>query len=203
VDPFIVVGLGNPGAEYDGTRHNVGFAVIDVLCTKLRAHLKPGKGEYWGGRGRIGEREILLAKPTTYMNNSGIAVEELLHATGSSVENLLIIADDFALPLGTLRVRARGSDGGHNGLASIIGQLGTMEFPRLRCGIGQQATPAGKEKADFVLSPFTAEELKAVDAMIVQAANIVCECVTGGIIRAMNRSNVRLSDPGTGNTQEF
>lgn len=202
MDPVIIVGLGNPGAEYEGTRHNVGFAVTDELLRRLHMQAKPGRGEYWIGRGRVGETDVVLAKPVTYMNNSGTAVGELLQLTGSPVANLIVITDDFAIPLGTIRIRTRGSDGGHNGLASIILQLGTSEFPRIRCGIGRETLPPGEEKAEFVLSQFVADEKSAVAEMIQQAADAALECITGGIGKAMTKFNVRRPTAGTGNTQD-
>ncbi len=202
MDPVIIAGLGNPGAEYEGTRHNLGFAVVDELSRRLRTQWKPGKGEYWFSRGRIGGTDIVLAKPVTYMNNSGTAIGELLELTGSPVHNLIVVADDFALPLGSIRIRAGGSDGGHNGLASIILQLGTVNFPRIRCGIGQEKLPPGEEKAEFVLSQFAPDEKSAVAEMILQATDAAIECVTGGIAKAMTRFNVRPPAPGSGKTQD-
>ena len=186
---MLVVGLGNPGWEYEKTRHNVGFRVIDELCARFRKELSPGKGDYAFALASAGGKDIVLVKPLTFMNNSGVAVVDALEKFGMSVGELLVVSDDFALPLGTLRLREAGSDGGHNGLSSVIYQLGTEQFARLRCGIGKESAPAGEERAEFVLAPFDDEELAAVTAMIPRAADGVIECVTAGIARAMTKVN--------------
>ncbi len=188
-DTTIVIGLGNPGWEYEHSRHNLGFMVVDELCRRLKKDLGPGKGEYAFTHCIVSGREIQLVKPLTYMNNSGIAVVDVLELAGGSPGNLLVISDDFALPLGTLRLRTSGSDGGHNGLYSVIYHLGTEDFPRLRCGIGKELMPLKSERADFVLSPFDEDERAAATAMVSRAADAVIECVTSGIDRAMNIVN--------------
>jgi PTH1 family peptidyl-tRNA hydrolase len=192
VDPIIVVGLGNPGTEYDWTRHNVGFKVIDELARRFKISIRPGRGDYLFAACRVSGKEVVLVKPLTYMNNSGIAVSELLEKYSAGLHELMLVADDFALPLGTIRVRTKGSDGGHNGLSSIIYQLNTNEFARIRCGIRREIMPPKERMAEFVLSPFEREERETVDAMIAKAADAVVEFTTTGIAKTMNKFNTRL-----------
>ncbi len=187
MDPVIVVGLGNPGSEYEGTRHNIGFEVVDELTRRFKTSLKSGRGEYLFAS----RREFVLVKPLTYMNNSGTAVVEALERFESSISSLIIVADDFALPLGTIRIRTKGSDGGHNGLASIIYQLNSNEFARVRCGIQKEVMPPKHRMAEFVLSPFEPEERDKVKEMVVQAADAAVECAVSGIARAMTRFNTK------------
>jgi peptidyl-tRNA hydrolase, PTH1 family len=189
VAPLVVVGLGNPGAEYEGTRHNVGFQVIDELARRVKSRLKRGDGDYLFSLCRMDGRNLVLVKPLTYMNNSGQAALGVLERFAAPIENLMVIADDFALPLGVIRVKPKGSDGGHNGLYSIIYTLGSNEFPRIRCGIQQEAMPGKNEKADFVLSAFEPGEIEAVNAMVVRAADAALEFGRTGIARTMNLYN--------------
>jgi PTH1 family peptidyl-tRNA hydrolase len=161
-----IIGLGNPGSEYDGTRHNIGFAVLDELAAHYKIGFRAGRGEYsYATNG-----DCLLVKPMTYMNNSGIAVKEVLDWFKLAARDLLVVFDDFHLPLGSLRLREKGSPAGHNGLASIIWHLNSDEFPRLRCGIGHETNPA--DKADFVLSRFDRQELETVQKMVAAACDI-------------------------------
>jgi peptidyl-tRNA hydrolase, PTH1 family len=166
----LIVGLGNPGARYDRTRHNVGYRVID----RLR------KGEPLPS--------VRLLKPeTVFMNESGGPVAELARKNGIGPAEILVICDDFSLPLGRLRIRLKGSSGGHNGLNSILTTLGTPAIPRLRVGIGP--VPAGEDPADFVLKSFARGEEKAVNAVIEKAAEAARMAVTGGSETAMNTFN--------------
>jgi PTH1 family peptidyl-tRNA hydrolase len=187
VDPIVIVGLGNPGFEYEETRHNVGFRVVDVLCGRFKKRLKPGKGEYLFSTLEIDSRQVALVKPLAMMNNSGLAVVEFLDEIKGSQQHLVVIVDDFALPLGTIRVRAKGSDGGHNGLYSIIYHLQSNAFARIRCGIKQEVMPPKSEMAGFVLSSFDRRERTIVDRMVGQAADAAVEIVRSGISRAMNK----------------
>ena len=189
MDPVIIVGLGNPGFEYEETRHNVGFLIADVVVVKLKQKFKPGRGEYFIASGSFGGNEVVVVKPLTMMNNSGIAVVDVLERHAVSLQSLVVVLDDFAIPLGTLRLRQKGSDGGHNGLASLIYQLGSHDFGRIRCGIGREVMPPKREMAKFVLSPFDREEKPVVEEMVVRAANAVLEIVRSGFSRAMNLYN--------------
>jgi PTH1 family peptidyl-tRNA hydrolase len=166
----LVVGLGNPGKSYASTRHNVGRRVVEYLEKK-----KP-EGVY-------------LLIPEVFMNTSGVPVAQLVRKKGFLPENVLIVSDDFELPLGSLRIRLKGSSGGHNGLQSVLENLGTQNVPRLRLGIGP--VPEGEDPADFVLKPFASGEKKRVDEAIQQAAEAVSVATTEGIETAMNRFNKR------------
>lgn len=196
MDPILVVGLGNPGTEYECTRHNVGFRVIDELARRLKTPWKPGKGEYSFASRSVGGKDVVLGKPLTYMNNSGLAVSDLLERYHVGLQDMIVVVDDFALPLGTIRVRAGGSDGGHNGLSSIIYSLNTDGFSRIRCGIGQEAMPPKENMAEFVLSPFESEEMDRVEKMVARAADAALEFVESGIGQTMNRFNRRADDSG-------
>ena len=189
MEPIVVVGLGNPGTEYAGTRHNIGFTVVDRLSGRWKRKFTPGKGEYHLAHAELLEHEIILVKPLTYMNNSGMAVADVIDRYSVPLSSLLVVVDDFALPLGTLRLRPAGSDGGHNGLASIIYQLQSDEFARLRCGIGRTGMPPGEPMAEFVLSRYDPDELETAGKMVERAADAVTEFVKGGIADAMNRFN--------------
>ncbi len=187
-----LVGLGNPGWEYEGTRHNIGFAVVESLSLFLDIPIRGGGGCYRSGSGTIAGKNVLLAQPSTFMNNSGEAVLEIVERHGVGLRELLVIADDFHLPLGALRLRANGSDGGHNGLYSIIYHLNTGEFPRLRCGIGSQSMPAvKKELASFVLAPFSSDEREPVRELVERARDAAIESVKEGLEAAASRFNRR------------
>ena len=177
-----IVGLGNPGRRYAGTRHNAGFLVLDEVCRRWRVTPRDGDGPYDVAESRFGnpERLVLLVAPMTYMNNSGEAVRDIVDRYHLEPRALLIVLDDFWLPLGTLRFRSKGSDGGHHGLESIIAALGTDEIPRLRLGIGQPTMPPKSMMADFVLSTFEASECEAVAHMITRSADAVEEFAQHG-----------------------
>jgi peptidyl-tRNA hydrolase, PTH1 family len=186
----IIVGLGNPGSEYTLTRHNVGFSVINAIVEKTGAVMKPGKGEYVYASIRVNGQPVLLVKPMTYMNNSGLAVQDVIEYYHALPEELLIILDDFSLPLGTIRIRERGSDGGHNGLYSIIYQLRSEEIPRLRCGIASDTMPVEKWKmADFVLTRFERSEQPKTEQMIFEARDAALMTVGGEIQNVMTLYN--------------
>jgi PTH1 family peptidyl-tRNA hydrolase len=188
---YIFVGLGNPGREYDGTRHNVGFAVVDLVEQKLERSLgwRAGKGDYYYAKGVLAGAEVVLVKPTTYMNLSGRAVRDVLAFFKSEISEVVVICDDIAIPTGSLRLRLRGSDGGHNGLTSVIYETGSDEFPRLRCGVGNDF-PKG-DQARYVLSKFKASEQDIVDIMISRAADGCSEIIKKGADKAMNTINMK------------
>ncbi|HLA24253.1 MAG TPA: aminoacyl-tRNA hydrolase [bacterium] len=185
----LIVGLGNPGRRYRGTRHNVGWEVIARLAERAGIRVNEDEGFAEVGRGTIGSRRVLLARPFTYMNVSGEAVRDLRRRHRLRPEDILVLVDDIDLPLGRLRLRAAGSAGWHNGLKSVIEALGTTEFPRLRVGIG--SPPLGIDPADFVLTRFTAEEERMVHESLERAAEAVELAVTEGLPAAMNRFNAR------------
>ncbi|MDH7515270.1 MAG: aminoacyl-tRNA hydrolase [Bacteroidota bacterium] len=184
---FCVVGLGNPGARYAATRHNVGFAVIAELAMRFHAEPERDEGDCRITAVSYAETALLLCRPWTYMNRSGEAVARLVREGRIDPSRTLIVLDDIALPLGSLRIRRAGSSGGHRGLASIIGAIGTEDIPRLRCGIGPLAI--GIEAAEFVLAPFEPHELAAVHDMIDRAASAVESILREGWERAMSRWN--------------
>lgn len=185
----MIVGLGNVGREFEGTRHNVGFMVVDQVASKFKRNFLPGKGEYSLCEiSHAGEDHVLL-KPATFMNNSGMAVRDATNRFEIQLEDLLVVCDDFNIPLGELRLREGGSDGGHNGVYSIIYHLNDDSFPRLRCGIGTEEVTPGKDMADFVLSKFRAEEILEVEKMVKDAADAVFVFINEGMETAMNRFN--------------
>lgn len=178
----VIIGLGNPGSEYQHTRHNIGFDIVDAVAAERRIVFDAGRGEFLIARGSYRENEFALIKPLTYMNNSGIAVVEVLNNFGVTGENLLVVVDDFHIPLGILRLRRQGSSGGHNGLYSIMYHLQSENFPRLRFGIGSENMPKQKSgMADFVLSQFAHEELDIVRTGIIEARNKILEIIFEGI----------------------
>ncbi|MHB0912037.1 MAG: aminoacyl-tRNA hydrolase [Armatimonadota bacterium] len=181
----LIVGLGNPGREYHGTRHNVGFEVIDALAKRHRIQVRSRRGKALIGTGSIEGEPVILAKPTTFMNLSGQAVGDLARRHRLNAEDIVVICDDVNLPLGKLRIRAKGSAGGHNGLKSIIHSLGTQDFPRVRVGIG---TPR-RDMVDHVLSRFARAERPAVQESVEAAANAVEAILKSGIEAAMNSFN--------------
>lgn len=192
---WLVVGLGNPGQRYHLTRHNIGFNVIDLLAKQYRIKMTQHKYHAVMGSGQIDEADVVLAKPLTYMNRSGTAVRELLSGLKLPVSDLIVISDDFHLPVGTIRVRRQGSSGGHHGLESVIEQLGTSQFNRLRIGIGE---PEEAEVTEFVLGNFYREESALVEESIGNAALAVKEIVERGINEAMNRFNKKVAQSNTG-----
>ena len=184
----LIVGLGNPGPEYAGTRHNAGFMVIDRLLAGFPAgrfeERHTASSSVWAGKFR--GRALLLQKPLTFMNLSGQAVALLARRSGIQPESILVISDDLDLPVGRLRLCNGGADGGHNGLKSIIAELGSSSFRRLRIGIGR---PKPGETVDYVLSKFEGEEERRFEASLAAAAEAVRTVLTGGMARAMNRFN--------------
>ena len=184
----LVVGLGNIGKQYQGTRHNVGMEVLDIVAKSLDTLPQPLDELYEWSLARYESNIITLMKPRTYMNRSGLAVRAILERTGLLPEQMLVLVDDFNLPLGKIRIRKSGSDGGHNGLASIIEVIGTEEFPRLRLGIGP--VPENTSTTDFVLSPFEPEEEKQKQKMLAFAAEAVMFAVHNRLDTVMNKYNV-------------
>lgn len=183
----LVVGLGNPGKEYLRSRHNVGFLVIDLLAKRTGIRLRRRKSASMG-ESSIGQEPVLLAKPMTFMNRSGDAVGPIFGRLRLLPTDLLVVYDDLDLPFGKLRLRPRGSSGGHNGMKSIIASLETEDFPRLRIGIGRPENE-GKDAVHYVLGPFRKAESEALDEVIARAADAVESFVTAGIEVAMNRFN--------------
>lgn len=185
---YIIVGLGNPGTKYEGTRHNTGFEVIDRIAEEYHISVEGRKGRAFVGTGMIAGRKVLLAKPQTYMNLSGESVRALTDFYKIDVETeLLVIYDDVSLDVGQLRIRRKGSAGGHNGIKSIISHLGTSVFPRLKVGVGEK--PPGYDLADYVLGRFSAAERERMSAGYERAFRAVELLVSGQTERAMNEYN--------------
>ncbi len=182
MDRVAIIGLGNPGSRYAATRHNAGFAVIAELCRRWNVVPKEGGGPYLFAEATRGDNgtEVLLVAPTTFMNNSGEAVKDVVERFGIPLNGTLIIVDDFWLPLGRVRFRTKGSDGGHNGLGSIIAAMDTEEIPRLRLGIGKPIMPPKSMMAEFVLAPFDREEQESVQDMVSRAADAAEEFIHRG-----------------------
>ena len=186
-DASIIVGLGNPGPRYAETRHNVGWRALDLLARQIGVPVNERRPKAVLGAGRFAGNRVVLAKPRTYMNNSGEAVEYLLARFGGGPPNLLVIYDEMALPAGRIRLRAAGSDAGHNGIRSIIRAVGGVGFPRLRIGIG--GPPPGVEPRDYVLGKFSDNEAEAIAGAVERAAAAVRCVLEENINTAMNRFN--------------
>ncbi len=185
---FVIVGLGNPEKKYFGTRHNVGFDTIDVLSDKYNIGLTETKFKAAYGKGRIGAERVILVKPLTYMNLSGEAVAPLCnYFKVDSKENLIVISDDVELDVGKIRVRPKGSAGGHNGLKNIIAQLGCDEFKRVRVGVGKK--PKQWDMVDWVLGHFEGDDATLIKEGIIDAADAVECIISQGVDSAMNTFN--------------
>jgi len=190
----LIVGLGNPGPEYTWTPHNLGFLGVDAIAGRARIRVERPEAKSLVGLGQLADQEIALAKPHTMMNLSGLAVRDLLERFECGPEEMVVLYDDVALPWGMLRVREQGSAGSHNGLKSIIGTIGSSDFPRVRMGI-QPDHPVG-DLAAYVLRPMRKGDLKIAAEMAEQAAEAVELIIRRGIADAMNRFNRRVAPPG-------
>jgi PTH1 family peptidyl-tRNA hydrolase len=185
----LIVGLGNPGEKYAATRHNVGFWVIDRLAERWQIPVRQNRWKGLAGSGLVMGERVVLLKPMTYMNLSGESVRPALDWLKCDIEDLAVVCDDLDLPPGTLRLRKKGSSGGHRGLQSLIDHLGTNEFKRVRIGIGH---PAGRMPVvDYVLSPFTREERPSIEEAVERAAEAIHQWVVSDFDQAMNRFNRR------------
>ena len=187
---FLIAGLGNPGKEYETTRHNAGFMVIDALADKLGADVSEKKHKGLCGKAVIGGQKCILLKPQTYMNSSGESIRAAADYFKIAPEDIIIIYDDISLAPGQLRVRAKGSAGGHNGIKSIIAHLGTQEFPRVRVGVGEK--PSRMDLADYVLGHFSKEERSIMDESAGRAAEALEVMITEGPDKAMNLFNKKI-----------
>jgi PTH1 family peptidyl-tRNA hydrolase len=187
----LIVGLGNPDPEYAGTPHNLGFEVVEELArqARIRSRSQQGRARVW--RGRLDGEEVVMAQPLTYMNLSGAAVSELLRAHELRPAELVVILDDVALPFGQLRIRERGSAGGHRGLESVLAAVGTDEVARVRLGIQPLGVPQGGmgDLSDYVLTPMEAEQRRAAEKMVAEAAEAVRVLLREGAQKAMARFN--------------
>jgi peptidyl-tRNA hydrolase, PTH1 family len=196
----LIVGLGNPDSEYQWTPHNLGFMAVDELANRGGIRVERPEGKALAGRGKIAGEEVILAKPQTYMNLSGISVRELLGKYELDVKDLLVLWDEAQLPLGTIRIHPDGSAGSHNGAKSVIGAVGTEEFARLRLGCGPEH-PVSSRK-EYVLRPMKKAELEIAAEMIGEAGDAVEMILTQGIDAAMNKYNRRKDSPSEEPEQE-
>lgn len=184
---YLIAGLGNPTREYAGTRHNIGYDTITRLCDDYRISLDIKKHKGLCGKGVIHGERVILIQPLTYMNLSGDCIKAVADYYKIDPQHIIIIYDDISLPAGKLRVRAKGSAGGHNGMKSIIAGLGTEEFPRIRIGIGEK--PSGWDLADYVLGHFSKEELPLMREAVGRAAQACDMIMQEGVEIAMTRCN--------------
>lgn len=186
---YIIVGLGNPGKKYEHTRHNVGFEVIDILADRIGIHVEESKHKGLCGRGMLEGQKVVLVKPQTFMNLSGECVRAAADFYKVAADEIIVVYDDISLEPGQLRIRGKGSAGGHNGIKNIIAHLGTQEFPRVKVGVGEK--PKGMDLADYVLSHFSKEEQGNMNDAYKEAADAVAMMVSQGIDPAMNHFNMK------------
>ncbi len=183
----LIIGLGNPGREYANTRHNIGFEAVDALAQDYSISVTKNKFKALYGEGKVGNKKVILVKPQTYMNLSGESVKAFATWHKIKPEDILVIYDDVSLPPGKLRIRTKGSAGGHNGIKSIIQHLGTNEFERIKVGIGEK--PQGWNLADYVLSRFTNAEMKTIYETMAEIVGATTTIMENGIEDAMNKYN--------------
>ena len=188
-DLYVVIGLGNPGKNYTNTRHNVGFNTLDLLAKRNNININKIKFKSVYGEGLIDNKKVILVKPQTYMNNSGLAVREILDYYKVPTEDLIVIVDDVDIGFADIRIKAKGSSGSHNGLKSIIYHIMDDNFPRVKIGIGKKYPD--QDLADFVLSRFSKEEAVYIENSIINAAEAVELMIKDGIENAMNKYNIR------------
>ena len=186
-DSYVIVGLGNPGKEYADTRHNMGYKAIDVLSSDENIEIRRNKFHSLIGQGRIAGKKVILVKPETYMNRSGIAVRESAMYFNVAPENLIVIYDDIDLPSGSIRIRKSGGAGTHNGMKSVVEQLGTKDFVRIRIGVG--AAEAGEDLVNRVIGEVPKAERELLQKAAAEAAAAVKDIITIGVDNAMNRHN--------------
>ena len=182
---WLIAGLGNPGSRYEKTRHNIGFLVVEEFLRRQQLEFKE-KEDYKMAKGSLGDEKIILLEPLTFMNRSGIAVRKIMQKSNVLPETLIVVHDDLDLETGSLKIRKKGSSGGHKGVESIIQNIGTQEFIRVRIGIGRDPfVPTEK----YVLSKFRKEEIQVIKETIQRAAESVQSIISDGVERAMNRFN--------------
>lgn len=185
---YIIAGLGNPGREYVGTRHNIGFETLDAVAAKYNITIKKAKFNALYGEGTIEGEKVVLVKPQTYMNLSGESIRDFKAWYKADDSQIIIIYDDISLPVGKIRLRPKGSAGGHNGIKSIIYQLRTEVFPRIKIGVGHPENP-NYDLADYVLGKFSREEVETLIPVAVKSADAVGAIISEGIEKAMSKYN--------------
>ena len=186
---YLVAGLGNPGPKYDKTRHNAGFMALDCLAQRWQIQVNKSKFHSQSGNGLIGQNRCLLLKPQTFMNNSGEAIEEARAYYKLSVEQMIVFVDDIHFPIGKIRIRKKGSSGGHNGIKSVLYETGEEEFVRIKIGVGQK--PPEYDMVKWVLKKFTPDELQRLETGLTDAVDAVEEILQNGVESAMNCFNGR------------
>jgi len=193
----LIVGLGNPGVEYQFTPHNAGFLAIDRLAETCRVAVANRRGKALTARARLAGYEVLLAKPETFMNLSGLSVAALLKDLELTPSDLIVLYDELAIPLGQIRIRERGSAGGHNGIKSLLSSLGTDEFLRVRIGVGKPPTVSGREiragGADYLLAPMRRMQLQELDLVLDQAVRAIEMILSEGALKTMNEFNRKVN----------
>lgn len=187
-DMYIIAGLGNPGKEYEKTRHNMGFLVLDMLSDRNGISISKKKHNAMIGKGSMAGKKVMLAKPMTYMNESGRSLGEIFRYYGVDPEKMIVIYDDMDLEPGTIRIRKKGGPGAHNGMKSVVSHMGTDQFPRIRIGIGRTSVDGWK---DFVLDKIPKKDEELLAQGVAKAADAVEEILRSGIDKAMNRFNTR------------
>lgn len=185
---YLIVGLGNPGKEYEHTRHNIGFDAIEQVASRNNIPLNKMKFNSVYGSGMIGNEKVVIAKPQTYMNNSGVAVLEIKNFFKIENKNIIVIVDDIDIDFAKIRIKQKGSAGSHNGLKSIINHLNSKDFPRIKIGVGKKKHP-NQDLADFVLSRFDKEEEPDILEAIEKSASAVEDIINNSILDAMNKYN--------------
>lgn len=185
---YIIAGLGNPGKKYVGTRHNMGFEAMDAVAAKYDIDIKKAKFNALYGEGMIEGEKVVLVKPQTFMNLSGESIREFKAWYKTENTEIIIIYDDVSLPVGKMRIRPKGSAGGHNGIKSIIYQLNTDVFPRIKIGVGSPENP-NYDLADYVLGKFSTNEIKELIPVAIKAADAVGEIIKNGVEKAMSLFN--------------
>jgi PTH1 family peptidyl-tRNA hydrolase len=194
----LIAGLGNPGEKYRLTRHNAGFLILDYIAGSLNSGFDIKTPSYEALISRTGDEEFILLKPLTYMNRSGSAITEFLNSYDGDISDILIVVDDFNIPLGTIRVRPKGTDGGHNGIADIIYHFDTEEFPRMRIGIGKDEPLSKEEYIDFVLEDFTDTEIEVLNKMMPHYKDCIFSFITDSLLNTMNNFNRSFIEENTG-----
>lgn len=187
---YIIAGLGNPGSKYENTRHNMGFKAIDAMASEFGIDVNRAKFKGLIGEGRIGSEKVILLKPQTYMNLSGQSVREIMNFYKIQEENLIVIYDDFDLPIGSIRVRKSGGPGTHNGMKSVVQELGSRKFPRVRVGIGS----SDGSTIQFVIGKVGKAEQQILNEAAEAAASAAADIIRIGIENAMNIHNIRKSE---------
>lgn len=189
-DRWIIVGLGNPGERYAATRHNAGAMVIEALAERLGAKLKSHRSGCLVAEGSLAQEKVVAARPTSYMNESGRPVRQLVHFYKTPADKIIVVHDELDIPFGEIRIKEGGGTAGHNGLKSLAANLGSKDFPRIRFGIGR---PRGGDAVDYVLQRFSGSERKELPELLDRSVDAVEAIVTSGTERAMNEFNTRSS----------